>query len=922
MARILQGQSYQWQLGDRPIGSGDAGEVYTASCVDAPEIKGVVKKPARVATGGTIQRQAGQIAQEAKALLRLNGLPQGKAHPPRLLDAAPKFTVGTANYFLVSEAARGESLDALLAQTRQAGKPFPRRVIVTVLDALFDLFARAHQAGVLWNDVKLDHIYWHNPTGGVTVIDWGNAMFLDQPETGSRPTPPRWEDYRQFVKTLGAFLQSSAPDLYDDLGWGEFTGAKLDLPSISILARRIAYQQEVIALKVMEYQSLIRVILSADPDLDGLRAIREYQEILEKIGAPWPRQDVLRYGKNLAETQASERNIQASLNATAILFEIFGETLNLPWHLLREIFRQPNLVAHPDLPMLVKDTLNQNWEDALWRLVSIADSSTNTPWWDQLVPLLRQKAVGLVTPPPFNLYHTLLQKINSQKGKNQNAVEVLNPNRLEWRKAGKGLHESPFDYSLLESLSKETTLPQHLRLQLKESYAVGKKAIGGLLQAWVEMNWEELDQNLKRILAWDPDRWAVLDLSGDINAFLTWLKQLYEGPKTNTSTVQFIQSMQNQQPPVHKVLGRPRWFHSLNQTLSQLTHQPQTKPPINALKNWCPWVIHDPTQTPAKDNDAVIAEMLSHYQSHLRSWSDVDAGLQVVREHAPSLYPVCKKIAEGFDEVLSLNFDPAPFISLCTKPPHPALSESCETLDALIHWRMSLSQGDLESAEKWVCHPSQKHWQIIHHACETTRGWRLNLIPLLHKLLNLDKKTVTNDTDSINESLVEIFNEVNHQTQIWSEIYRTGFHRRWLEALEESIEKVRIGFLAWRNGREHSSDPFERIFYHSQLALMHKISARQLFLFQHSRLAHLSFRELEKIRVQRAYQPALLDKILSHLSAIEAVLLQDSSEHKFPDWQAWLDQIRDTSSSTERKKVVLSLPVDHPLYIWLVDSNE
>lgn len=68
LANSVQGSLYTWQIGDRPIGSGDAGEVYAVVCLEQPELSGVLKRPARVATAGTIQRQAVQIAQEAHAL--------------------------------------------------------------------------------------------------------------------------------------------------------------------------------------------------------------------------------------------------------------------------------------------------------------------------------------------------------------------------------------------------------------------------------------------------------------------------------------------------------------------------------------------------------------------------------------------------------------------------------------------------------------------------------------------------------------------------------------------------------------------------------------------------------------------------------------------------------------------------------------
>ena len=922
MARILQGKSHQWQLGDRPVGSGDAGEVYAASCVDAPEITGVVKKPARVATGGTIQRQAGQIAQEAQALLRLDGLPQGKAHPPRLLDEAPELTTGTANYFIVSESAPGEALDAMLVLTRREAKPFPQRVIMTVLDALFDLFSRAHRAGVLWNDVKLDHIYWHNPTGEVTVIDWGNALFLDQPETSTRPTPPRWEDYRQFVETLGAFLERSSPDLYADLGWEEFTRAELDLPTVSILARRIAYQQEVIALKVMEYQALINVVLAADPDFDGLLAIREYQEILEKIGAPWPRQEVLAYGRNLLQALSSEGDHQGSLRSTSTLFDLFGESLELPWHLLREVYRQPDLISHQHLADLVKQILNQNWTDALWGLAKIGAENKDPSWWRGLVPVLRQKATGLVTPPPYDITQELLARIKSGEEQFQPSLMGLTLNREEWRKMGSDPQKTPFNYSLMETLSEEKSLPHHLRVQLRESYAAGKAAIRELLQAWVELDWEKIERSIKQVLAWDPDRWALMDLANDLESFQRWLKALYEGPEPGTSANAYLQTMLNQKPAVQKILGQPPWYHSLMQMLNLLTSKTGPQPPFNELRNWCPWVlaVTDPPGHSQTPDETTIEETLLHFISHLRGWSDIDAGLQAVIENTPAFHPACVRLAEGFTESLSLNFDPEPYRSLSTHPPHPSLKEGSDSFAIMLHWRMSLSDGDLGAAESTICGSTTSQWQILSHACATTRRWVAVIMPVLRLMLDEKTSETLDEALSQEKTLVAILNEMKKTREIWAEVERTGIHLRWLEALEEAIEKGRTRFLDWRNGFEHSGDRIDRLLYHSQLELIRRNADRWLKLSQHIRLARFHFIKISEGNERKVFRLETLDKILNHLIVVESGLIQDPSARKIPGWQSCLEQIRDTPSSAERQKVVLSLPEDHPLYTWLVDS--
>ena len=924
MARILQGKSKQWQVGDSPIGSGDAGEVYSAACVDAPETAGVIKKPARVATGGTLQRQAKQIAQEAQALVRLDGLPQGKAHPPRLLDEAPAYTQGTANYFIVSESAPGEALDAMLSQTRQAGKPFPRRVIITVLDALFDLFARSHQAGVLWNDVKLDHIYWHNPTGSVTVIDWGNALFMDQPQPTARRMPPRWEDYRQFVETLGNFLQPAAPELYADLGWDEFTGADLDLPTVSILARRIAYQQEVIALKEMEYRALMNVVLSADPEMQGLEAIAEYQHVLETIGAPWPRTEVSGYSRDLLHNLARDGHRRDSLRTIALMFDLFGESLDLPWHILREIFRQADLVAHPDLGLLVNPILNQNWVQALWRLAAIASEGEDAPWWPLLVPVMRQKATGLVTLPPLEICQTAINWLGSHQPAGPSAALPGQLTQQQWRQKGAEFQENPIDYPLLEALAHEKALPRQMSVQVKTSYAAGKKAIREMLLAWVEMAWENIEPSIQFVLAWDPDRWALLRLAEEIRCFKDWLQRLYEGPASGIPMPDFLTVMLESQPQVDRVLGQPPWFLSLQQTLRQLSSGSHGKPPLEAVRNWCPWVLSyaPPAQPgqPESRQDAETAQTLTHFVRHLRAWSDVEAGLEFVLDQAPAFHPTCKKLFDGFHTALSLNFRPEPLLSLWKNPPHPALQEACQALAALIQWRAEVSSRSLACAEQSICQDSLMGWQVISHACERTRDWETAILPAL-VLIDDGLPVLENSAWQVDDPpLVEIIEKYGEMTRTWSQIYQSRVHPHWLETLKEAVDQTRSLFLAWRSAMEGQNDPVNRILYQGQLELIGRISSRLVRLSRHVHLAALGISKLGADNIPRTPRLQALNSLLNHLVIMEALLVQDDADRKMPGWQADMEKILATATSEARREVVLSLPADHPLSPWLADD--
>ncbi len=601
VAKMLQGKKFSWQLSDSPIGTGDAGEVFTAACHEQPELQGILKKPARVASLGTLQRQAGQIAQEAQALLILDGLPLGKAHPPRLIDTAPDFTNGTANYFFVSETAAGEDMDSLLARTRQAGRPFPRRVIITVLDALFDLFARAHKAGVLWNDVKLDHIYWHNPSNTVTVIDWGNAVFLEHEQKSLKRIQPRWEDYQQMVTTLGNFLQHNAPELYNDLGWGEFKDKKLDAPTVSILARRIAYLQETAALNVMEYQSLIQLILINEPTLSGLETLSKYLKRLELLGAPWDQERILTYGEKLVVSQIKSANINSAVRATKIIWDLYNDTLGLTWHLIREFFHYLELINHPLLQPLVEHTFAEEWTEALWNLAAVANDIGVHPWWKNIAPVMRQKALNSTVASPYQIAQALTQWAAGQTSQPGELGDMLETITANWRTCGQTDQYNPLEYKLLDIIRDKPDLPQRLWAEGKRSFSEGQTAIRDLFNAWMNADWDSLPNAIMPVLVWDPDRWGLVKIRDEIDQFILWRQNFYSGPPEDDSPKDFLIYHFYQRPNIEQYLGLPVWLKHILDAFEAIIQDEPIANYQSVISEWTPWLLNHSSLGQAAD---------------------------------------------------------------------------------------------------------------------------------------------------------------------------------------------------------------------------------------------------------------------------------------------------------------------------------
>jgi hypothetical protein len=924
LAQTVQGIAHTWQVSDTPIGSGDAGEVYAVTCLDQPELTGMMKKPARIATAGTIQRQAGQIAREAQALSRLDGLPTGKAHPPCLLDQAPEFTLGTANYFIISETALGEDLTSLLTHIRQTGKPFPRRVIMTVLDALFDMFSRAHKAGVLWNDVKLDHIYWHNPTGKIGVIDWGNALFLDSDD---RQAPPRWVDYQQMVDTLGDFLKRNAPELYVDLGWEEFHDQTLDSSRVSVLARRISYQQQVIALQMMEYQSLIRVILSADPSLEGLRKIVEYKQVLEKIGASWNQEGVLDYSQSLVISALSAGDRQTSVSVTALVWEIFPESLGLPWHLMREYCRYTDILTHAAFPILAKHTLNSNWSDALWTASTIASHTPVPTWWDRLIPVMRQTALATATPPPYQACQNLLKWARNQK--QTVLAEKLVAILQAWRTTGTDLKHSPFNYALLDIIRENQDLPNRLRSEIKQSFAPGEEAIRELVQVWKNLDWDALQKSFRRVITWDPDRWGVFTLAKQVESFQAWCQSLSEGPNPGVNPRTFFEDLVENRPKVEHLVGMPPWLASMLTMLTSISQGALISAHQAEVNRYCPWLLAYPdlqsaeTRLPIID-DTTLHQRLSHFIGHLKNWSDVDTGLVDLQVHAPQAYALCSRLVNGFYMSLALNANLEQIRAIIADSLAPELLEAGQVLQSLIAWREHLADQDLPGAIQSLSGAPVEAWTLTTHARQITVLWQDVIFSTLNAILSFNAPSASDER--LDDPHFKLLRAVSHNnveiTTLWSKTYTSGLHADLLASLEAEIEQVRSDFLRWRVALENTSDQVARLLYHSHLTIIRQLSSRMMRMATHIRQARLAFSTLaEEDQASRAMQIKNIENILYHLTAIEADFVPDHEKRCFPEFLRAFKYIIEAEVTQPRQALIAALPDNHPFYAWLVKST-
>ncbi len=183
---------------------GRSGETLRAWDGDTPI---VIKRPAPQDAPPMRAAQEVSIRTERKALERLSG------HPVLTeLYTTGTFRVGgkTHEYIAMERAEGGIVADMVLGLAEREER-LPTLEMLIIVDQLLDLLVRAHDQQVVYNDVDAKHLFWNRDTYRLKVIDWGNAVLLDE---GGAHSVTRQADIFQvgellyFIMTGGKRLDS------------------------------------------------------------------------------------------------------------------------------------------------------------------------------------------------------------------------------------------------------------------------------------------------------------------------------------------------------------------------------------------------------------------------------------------------------------------------------------------------------------------------------------------------------------------------------------------------------------------------------------------------------------------------------------------------------------------------------------------
>lgn len=631
------GQNRSWSL-LRKLGEGDAGEVYLVESILEGR-QAILKRPRRSAFSSEIIRQASQIENEGLVLQALNGLrpilprksefSKVDIRVPELLDRSQAGTEFSDRFFIVVNLAPGLDLNQIaklarfgaadvnfepsklvnFVETTAKNGAIPDLILIRALAGILLMFEAIHnfspnistgeKTGIVWNDVKPEHIFWDPERAAITVIDWGNAQFLEADGYNKDRRISKNDDLRQFIQTFGSFLAETGSGLLDELNW---PSASTSIVSFSDQVRSIRTKLSgLLKLKLAALHSVRKdeaeILRKAEPDQEALRNLFQIQESIISFGEMPDFSSADRFCNQLAGQLMQSGALAEFTELSRTTCHLHAEN-PVKWLALTEIAE----AASSETPstqryfiQAISAGLVDDWASALWLLLTATADQPEPTWWDHLSSLIRQMGLGIdpeSIPPLIVLRRNILLmqaawlKMCDQPGsENPDPSERETQSRaidsvlktlkeeiaVRWEETEPAPPDSDLMYSEIERYFGDINafMPEAMQT-LARSLKQPAEQVRIILESWDSMDFDSARRGLRRLLLWDPDRRRVLAADDAIVRAPKWLEKIRSGPQDGQTLVDYATETEFIGRELRNQVGGAGWLNSIIEMLTQL----------------------------------------------------------------------------------------------------------------------------------------------------------------------------------------------------------------------------------------------------------------------------------------------------------------------------------------------------------------
>lgn len=609
------GTARAWNL-IKKLGEGDAGEVFRVqSLLDGRDA--ILKRPRRTGFPSDSIRQANQIEKEGRVLAVLNAASslQTAGFTPALLDQSKPGTEFSDRYFIVISIAQGISFEALARSALMGGglsppdrgddfnsaspeiqllldtvirlRRIPDLLVLRMLSCLVDFLEAAHtlQAdtssgpvyGIIWNDIKPDHIFWDPRSQKFTFIDWGNAQILDSDGITKDRLYSRTDDFEQMLNDLGEFLSNVNPDLHQRLLWPiDVSRGELYTEGILPLRERV---RELLLAETTELDALrqeeAELLLDQPADIERFTRLRAVQDRITAAGDLPDQANSSRFFIELCRYLIEKDQfpvIIEFLESPDFRLTQTDNEKSLLTRLARFVHRN-NLPAATFMYAISGDWLSTLWEFRRSGLAQVPDSE-----FDEISESLREHlAGGPVTRPLIainRLVHALkatnlaLQADNCDEQLLRRLTEEIQP---RWRQEEPDPPNSGIDYREIEPHYQEILcLQPEAGKALIQALEQPRLQAALVLDAWERKDFNAARRSLRQLLLWDPDRCRLFQADRALQASIDFLGELSAGLQADEPLHDFITRQELVARELRNQIGSAGWLDDLLQAFKQL----------------------------------------------------------------------------------------------------------------------------------------------------------------------------------------------------------------------------------------------------------------------------------------------------------------------------------------------------------------
>ena len=944
MAKSIRAENQNWLLIEK-IGSGDAGEVWRVEA-ETTKQRAVLKRPVQNVSGGTIMRQANQIETEGQILADLDGIDSTRnnilVHTPLLIDKSIEGTSGTSGLFIISEEVSGVSINHLSDQLRLGQSAFSQVLTLKVLAAAFQLLRQVHAKGIVWNDVKMDHIFWDEAQNKMSFIDWGNGLRFD-PEAAPDKVNPAM-DFQQLIDEGRQLLVQISPVLIQDLGWPLSAKGLNDLDTFH-LQMRVEYLENHLAMRVLEYQLLFDKYLQSADDIASINTVLDLKKALERLGVKVEDEKVLAIARKLWLSFLVKNDAESGYKLCQILEE------NLPldpkWQLAIYFFKALQAHAHDELHELISTTLNEQWSDAIWVFKRNFDKHFK-PEDAKNILLSMRNLFDLSTPGPIILPDSLvpIQKDLDQNISRLSQENSLSPELLSQLKTIQTqLNTNLENWSVLapnealgESLLKTRELLGQLtamglsippNIQLGFTKLLGK--IREVYRAWANAELEQAQKLLRELFMLDPNLDYLHDLDNEIHKTGEWVEELKTGPQGEQTLNQFGDYLINTLPSAYHKLGTPGWLTAMYSAATSFKNCQDLQEMRAQLKQigmpltWSEYTglrleFQTPTSPLAQLNESQETA-LANFHKALANKNNAQEELEKVKLHLPNYAFLYASLNEKFQQAWLLQTTQwqAPDLSDFPPPDQSRVQEALLVLKFIHDWRQSTQTRSLGLRHK-VPQTKQK-WAQIEDIVLAGKRWQDLILPTLGRIKQKEWDSFQNlePKQSPYPDLIHCLRHLSKLHQAWKSIENQGIFPENLADMISHVSQAQNQFYAFWQSLENSEHATNR-----WLAMVHQGNLSEI-----NQTLLLIMRQLQAVargldvlnnpgmaRTRLALNSA--GEMMFTLVSLNDLILPPSRDFNlYRHWrQQYLDLIQQGNVYQIRENIQ-SIESIHPLLPWL-----